>query len=315
MNKEKKKFIRRKAGLAALRGICLLVSIFPFKVSLFLGRYLGFIWYLVSYNHKKTAFNSLGIAFNRTKTKKELKDIVKSSFMYMGEAGLELLSYKKYPNLSRSRVTIVGKENLEKALLKGKGIIGVSAHLGNFPLMALRLYQEGFKINVMARPMRDRQTGEFLWGICRSIGMNIILSYPKKKAIFNSLRALKNNEIITIQMDQNFGTGGVWVKFFGKLAATPVGPVTLALRSGASIVPMFIIRDKPGQHTLFIEKELKLEKAACQEQTILLNVIKITKLIEAWVYLYPGLWSWIHKRWKSRPGKEAYETKFKVQKD
>lgn len=317
MDKEKKKIVRRKTGIIALHFICAIVKVLPFRMVLFLGQGLGLIWFAVSSRHKKRGLDSLKTAFGNEE--KELKKILKKSFKYMGEQSLELLSLAKdKKNIRKNvkkRVRIKGIENLRRVLEKGRGVVGVSAHLGNFPLMAIRLKEEDLNVNVMARPMRDSETGDFLWGLCRKIGLNIILSYPRRKAIFESLKALKRNEIITIQMDQNFGTGGVWVKFFGKLAATPIGPVTLAMRSEASLLPIFIVREGPGRHTVFIEKEVDLQRGASNEEAVFLNAMKITNIIEEWVKSYPELWSWIHRRWKSRPTQEDYNMKFKVQKD
>lgn len=314
MDKERKKLLRRKAGWILLRSCSLIIKVLPLRCALYAGRVFGLLGFRVFLRHRRVALESLDIAFPQ-KNLEERKYIARKCFEIIGEGGWEVLSFVNHPKHIKERVSIVGKQNLENALKKGKGVIGVSAHLGNFPLMCLRLIEEGFVINTLARPMRDEKTGEFIHKLRTDTGIKTIFSYPRRAAIFGSLGALSNNEVIIIQMDQNFGTGGVWVKFFGKLAATPVGPIVLALRSGAALVPMFIVRNAPGKHTIYIERQVPLEQKDDKDEAILVNAIKFTKIIESWVRKYPQMWSWIHRRWKSRPNPKVYSLKYKVQKD
>ncbi len=315
MDKEKKKILKRKAGWVLLRFSSWLIRFLPLKLILFTGRTFGALGYIFSVRHRKIALDSLRIAFSGEKSPLEIKRIAKDCFRFMGEASWEMFYFLNNPQRIKEKVEIKGIENLRKALKKGKGVIALTAHFGNFPLMCLRLKEEGFVVNTMARPLRDEKAGSFIHRLRSATGVKTIFSYPKREAVFNSLRALANNEILVIQMDQNFGTGGVWVRFFGKLAATPIGPIVLALRSKASIVPMFIVRERGAQHSVFIEEEVPLEVREDKDETILVNAIKFTKIVEDWIRRYPGLWGWIHRRWKSRPSEKVYNLKFKVQKN
>ncbi len=314
-DKEKKKILRRKAGWVFMRSAFFLIKFLPFKVILLLGRLSGKLGYRLSARHRKITLDSLKIAFDGQKQAEERERLAKNSFIFMGQTSWELLYLLRKPEAVNQRVDIVGLDNLKAALDKGKGVIGLTAHLGNFPLLCLRLRREGFPVNVMARPMRDEKAGDFVQRLRTQAGIKTVLSYPRKRAVFDSLKVLNDNEILVIQMDQNFGTGGVWVKFFNRLAATPVGPVIMALRANAAVVPMFIVNKKEGFHTIFIQPEISLVKREDKDETVLLNTIKITNLIEGWVRKYPHLWSWVHRRWKSRPNKKTCELKFKVQKD
>jgi KDO2-lipid IV(A) lauroyltransferase len=93
----------------------------------------------------------------------------------------------------------------------------------------------------------------------------------------------------------------VFVNFFGREAATATGPVVLALRTEAPIVPLFIVRGKDNRHKIIIEEPLEIEKKDTQEETLRFNIQKITSVIEFYIRKYPQEWGWIHRRWKSRP--------------
>ena len=314
MDKEKKKFIRRRIGWVLLKTTASVIKIVPFRFILYAGRVFGLLGYFFARRHRKIALEGLSMAFSDDKSFRQIKKIARRCFEFMGESSWELFYFLKKPAMVKERVEIVGKHNLVKALEKKKGVIVVSAHFGNFPVMCLKLKNEGFPVNAIARPMRDEKTGDFIHKLRVDAGIKTILSYPKKESVFGTLRALGDNEIVVIQMDQNSGTGGVWVNFFNRLAATPVGPIVLGIRSQAALVPVFIVRNGTGRHTVFIEEEVELEKTQDKDETVLVNAIKFTKIIENWIRNYPEMWGWIHRRWKSRPDKKAYNIKYKVQK-
>ena len=102
-------------------------------------------------------------------------------------------------------------------------------------------------------------------------------------------------------MDQNFGTGGVWVKFFGKLAATPVGPIILALRTNATIVPGYIFKETKRKHCIRFFSPQELIRTEEKEETVLLNTIQFTRMTEEWIRCVPQQWGWVHRRWKHQP--------------
>jgi KDO2-lipid IV(A) lauroyltransferase len=231
----------------------------------------------------------------------------------MAHSGLEVFYFLKNQHRLNA-VRLEGRQYLEDALRQGRGVIGVSAHLGNFPLMALKLAKEGYPVNVILRPLRDPQIGECIYNMCAQGGVKTILSYPREEVVANTIKALRNKELIIVQMDQNFGTGGVWVDFFGKLAATPVGPIVFSLRTKAVLLPIYIIREGIGRHCIKILPPLTLERTSDVRETILLSAAKITKIIEGWIRQNPEHWFWIHRRWKSRPSDIIKKAKFKIHK-
>lgn len=311
MNKESKKIIRRKVGGTALKVFASFSKMLPLRCNYILGNILGSLAYLALVKHRRTALDSLSTAFPEMSLK-EKKKITHFYFIFMAQSTFELLCYVKNPHYLKN-IRIEGKEHLEAALGKKKGVLLLTAHLGNFPLMLFKLAREGFPVNIVARPMRDKDTDTYIGNLRTKGGVTTILSYPRKTCISEILRALRNNELVVIQMDQNFGTGGVWVKFFDKLAATAVGPVTLALRTKAAIVPVYMVRENKGKHCLKIFSQEETIEKKDRDESILLNVIKLTRIIEGWVRKFPSQWAWIHRRWKSRPTEEVKKTRFRIE--
>jgi KDO2-lipid IV(A) lauroyltransferase len=259
------------------------------------------IGFLAAGKIRNIAKNSLELAFEDSLTKAEKDKIAKDSFRYMVEGGFELLYCIEHPEYINQIVDIKGKDHLDEALSHNRGVIAVTAHFGNFPIMQFRLAQAGYNVNSIIRHMRDKMADEYFLRKRNKVGVKTIYTEPRSTCVLQSARSLKGNEVLFILLDQNFGTGGVFVDFFGKKAATATGPIILAQRTKAVIMPMFIVHNNQGRHTLFIEPEFKLEENDNKEKTILLNIQRLTGIIEKYIRQYPAEWSWIHRRWKTRP--------------
>lgn len=309
------KKIRKTIGSAA--GYCLVhllifvIRILPGFFVLAMGRSTGWLCYVCLRRHRKSAFESLKTAFG-DKTENSLR-IIKNSFIYMGEVLFETLFYSVRKPDSKPLIEIKGIENMQRAAAAGKGVICTTAHMGAFPLIMYALHQHGYEAYNMLRPLRNRFLTDTAARLMSGCGVIPVFSYPRRTAIFESLRALKKNGLLAMVVDQNYGTGGVWVDFFGKLAAAPTGPVVLAQRSGAVILPVYIRRIGPGRHVIVIEEEFKLIEDEDNDKAILLNVAALTKKIQGWIEEEPEAWAWIHKRWKSRPDENDLMQKYKVQ--
>ncbi|UCG35151.1 MAG: lysophospholipid acyltransferase family protein [Candidatus Omnitrophota bacterium] len=312
MKKEQRKMFRRRIGYYALRIFTFLNSKVPLGWSYFMGASLGTIAYGTLFRHRHIALECLSVAFPKLSVR-ERKRIARHFFIFLAQGSFECLYFLRKPKML-DNIRIEGKEHLDKALQNKRGVMMITGHLGNFPLLSMKLVQEGYPVHFVTRPMRDPKAGDYLHTLRTAAGVKTIFSYPRKECVNGIIQAMRNNEIVIIQMDQNFGTGGVWVNFFGKLAATPVGPIVFALRTNASIVPAYIVRESMGKHCVKILPQEELIKKEDKDETVLLNTIKISRIIERWVREFPSQWGWIHRRWKSRPSEKVKNLKFKIEK-
>lgn len=302
--KDRMKIFKRDMARYGLFFCSSWITRLPYSLVKGVTRVLIAIGFCVTIRLKQISRESLRIAFGQTKNKKEIEDIVRKCFDNFGKGMVELMYFMAHPAMIKEKVMIDGKEHLDRALQGGKGAILVSAHFGNFPLMLLRLAQEGYKINAIIRPARDAEIEKYFIRQRTQLGLNTIYSQPRKQCVDNAIRALRNNELVFIPLDQNFGNGaGVFVEFFGQQAATATGPVVFAQRTGAPILPMFIIRENDDDHRILIELPLVLEIRDSDEEMMRVNVAKITQLIEKYIRKYPHEWGWMHRRWKSKPSK------------
>ena len=298
--KKKTKGIKRFFARLGLHTCSLIIRVMPGAMLYGFARQAARFTYLVAGKHRKIALEGLQTAFGKEKTPEEIKHIAQECFIFMAKSGLELIYLMERPNLIRGKVDLVGKNNLDAALKKGKGIILISAHFGNFPLMMSKLSIEGYPISGIMRYMRDEKAEKIFSEKRKKLGIKTIYSQPRKTCVENSIRVLRNNELLFIPLDQNFGTGGIFVDFFGRKAATATGPVILALRTKAAILPCFIIRGKDDRHKIIFEPEFNLGKGSTVQETVVINIQRLTDIIESYIRRYPAEWGWIHRRWKSQ---------------
>ncbi len=264
------------------------------------SRFFIFVGYAFIPYQKNVSKESLQIAFPE-KSEKEINGIVKDCFSNLGRGMIELIYLMEHPELIKGKAVFEGKEHLDRALSEGKGVILVSAHFGSFPLMLMRLAQEGYKVNAIIRPVRDEVAEKFFSDKRKRLGINTIYAHQRKQCVDTSIRVLRDNQTVFIPLDQHFGSaGGVFVDFFGQQAATATGPVVFAQRTQSPILPVFIVRQPDDTHKIIIDQAITIEEKATDDETVRFNVQKITNVIERYIRQYPQEWSWMHRRWKAK---------------
>jgi KDO2-lipid IV(A) lauroyltransferase len=298
--KIRKSFSRFAAWLGI--NICsLIVKVLPASCLYAFAKNIAALAYIFAKKQKKIALDSLSVAFGKEKSAQEIEKIAKDCFTYIAKSAVELMFFFDKPLALKNLVQIQGKENLDQALEQGRGVILVSAHFGNFPLLLGRLAVEGYKAGGIMKPMHDARMEKIFLKKREKFGVRTIYSQPRNACVNSTINALRNNELVFIPIDQNFGTNGVFVDFFGEKAATATGPVILAQRTKAALIPCFILRQPNDHHTIIFEPELELEEGRDAQDVILVNIQKLTDIIESYIRKYPAEWGWIHRRWKSKP--------------
>jgi len=251
---------------------------------------------------KKICKKNLYVVYGERKTAEEYEFMTKLCFNNFGQAMIDMLYYVNRSEELLKELSFHGEEHLVKAQEKGNGVVCVTAHLGSFPLMFMGLVQKGYKVNVIIRPMRDKDFSEFMFGLSSKWGINMIQTIPKKEFIRKTLACLQRNELLFILLDEVAPEGaGIDVDFLNCRVTRSVGPVLFHERIGSAIVPMFIVKNESGRFNIFIEKELDVEKDLGSEENTIRNISALSRIIESFVKKYPLQWGgWLNKRWASK---------------
>ncbi len=288
------------ASVLAVWSVLKVAGCLPWKWAQIFGRLLGELAYRSSRKYRRITLSNLKLAFGTDKEKSQLSGIARETCVNLGKGLCEALgSIHVTQNRMRKLVKLNGKENLDLALESGKGVIAFSAHLGSFALMGIRLAAEGYPFSFILRDPESKQVARIFRYVAGQKGVGIISAMPRKKAIAESLKHLRQNRIVCILGDQRELHSGVSVDFFGHPAGTATGPVVLAMRTGASIVPMFSVREPGDSHTVMIEPAFELVLSGDKEKDTYVNTAMLSKIVEDYVARYPSQWFWLHERWKN----------------
>ncbi len=284
-----------------LKSAIWLINAMPWRMVYSFARGMArFAWFIRLYH--QTVFKNLNLAFEKEKSKEELKRIAKETYHNLARYGVELLRcYRLSQETINKMFTIEGSENLDRALAKGKGVMTISGHLGNFMLMGTKLAKEGYPLGALYREVRDKKVARLIKDMQRGLDIHSIPALPAHRAVRESLKWLRENKILFLQQDRNFfeDKGAIWVDFFGQPAATAPGTVILAKRSGAVLLPIFVVRKEGNEgYTIVIDPPVELELTGDKERDILINTQKFTKIIENYVRKYLTQYFWIYKRWR-----------------
>ncbi|MBU1087836.1 MAG: hypothetical protein KKD05_10020 [Candidatus Omnitrophica bacterium] len=299
-----KKIIKKKVvSLLSVLGLQVLIGTIRFSprgIAYFVGSILSRVYYFCANKNRKIALMNLNRAMGDSFSSAELKLIAKQSFNTMGHIVLDTVRYKDFSKQQlAASIEIQGIEHLERALSKGKGVIGASAHLGSFTLMGGMLTSLGYKSTFVARHARNKRVEKIMMGFCRQAGQKVIFNRPIVTCMRRCIQTLSRNHVLIIEMDQNFGTEGLQINFFGRAAKVASGPIKLALSTKAALVPMFIVRKKDNNHILKIEPQVELDISGDMERDVKVNLQNTIDIIEKYIRQYPGQWvNWIHKQWE-----------------
>lgn len=258
----------------------------------------GCVYYLLP-EYRNITIDNLDLALGKEKSPKEIRNIAKAVFKNIGKSAAELVNFPKInENNIADFVTLKNRQILDEAFSKGKGIIIITAHIGNWELMAAALRLNNYPGVTVGRRIYFDKYDNYLNYLRKTHDVNVIYRDDSPRKI---LKVLKENRIVGIVADQDVDSvEGVFVNFFGRPAYTPAGPAAIAKTSGAALIPVFIIR-KNGRHELVIEEPIELADTGDKPGDIIKNTQKWSDVVESYIKRYPEQWVWMHKRWKTKP--------------
>jgi KDO2-lipid IV(A) lauroyltransferase len=301
---EKKKFslgrcVKIHLGYLLFRFSTFCVKCLPVESLASVGEKLGFLAFHLLRRWRRVASANLNLALGKEKSKDEIHWICRELFKNIGRDMLEIYRSPKFKDsYFKTLVTFEGMEHLSHALNQGKGVIALSGHLGNFALMGVRLAREGYPTSIVIRDPENPKIAKVITSLRDAVRLETIHDEPRMVCVSRCLKALKENRILLLVIDQNAPVTEAWVDFFGYLVPTFKGPVLFSMRTGAPILPMFMRRNSNNLHQITIHPPFTLSISGNAEQDITSNTARFTKLIEAAIREYPEQWFWIYRRFK-----------------
>lgn len=291
---------RKKLNRLSLTWISRLIRFFavfvPYTFGVYAGAGLGIAVYYLLPRERRRAMAHLSMVFPNESTAK-VRRLARGCFMHLGKSLLEVMLMT--PGRLGRVVDIRGEENLRNALSRGKGVIFVTGHIGNWELMGHAVAALS-SLSVVAAPIEPDAVNDMIVRLRAGMGVRSILR-GQPGSSRELIRVFKENRILGILIDQDTDVDGAFVNFMGRPSWTPTGAASMAIKFGAPVVFGYIRRNEDNRHTVIIEGPLEIIRSGDNEKDVLANTAMFTRKIEDSIMSKPEQWVWMHRRWRRQP--------------
>jgi KDO2-lipid IV(A) lauroyltransferase len=269
----------------------------PKSIICFLGNLLGILMYYIDYPHRRIVRRNLKFVYPEW-ADGEVRRVSRRVFQNLGITILEILQMAFFCKEDFLRnIRIKGEEHLLNAVERGKGIVIISAHLGNWEAASLFApCYFGLPVTSVARKIESGIVNRWILKLRTRFGNSII---EKGGALPEMTNTLRSGKILALLIDQGTTKSeGVELEFFGKKVTVTPAAAMLALRCKSPVLPVCCIREEDHKLAIIIEPPVELVKTGDLRDDLKTNTQIMTNVIEKAVRKYPDQWLWLHKRWK-----------------
>ncbi|KAB2647284.1 MAG: lipopolysaccharide heptosyltransferase II [Verrucomicrobia bacterium] len=278
---------------ALYRALSALLCALPLTAVFRLGWALGSLAYWVAPPYRRLVLHNLTIAFGREKSPAELRALARKHFATLGA---NIFSNVKLPTLTadeiRAVVTVEGLETLQEGSKIGCGYVMVISHLGSWEMFAqLSPIFFGCKVGTIFQALSNPHIDAEVRRDRARLGLEL---FERKAGFIKAGQFMREGGAVGILMDQHAGDAGLWCPFFGRLASTTTLPATLALRTGAWLVPAAVHTAGVARWHCIIQPPVPTNGEDADAITARLNPV-----LEAQIRHQPADWFWVHNRWKT----------------
>jgi len=292
---------------ALLTALSKFLNLWPHRGRVVLGAGLGWVWFNLLRFRRDTVLENLRLAFGDEKSEAEIKEIARKNFRHYGLTLVEILQSLTWTQEDyRQRVPAHGIEHLQAAIAKGKGVFGLTCHLGNWEWVIGAVMARGIPGDVVVKHSKNPSLDRLLTRYRQNMGIGVFFESGTARDI---LRSLSKGRLVGFILDQFMGPPiGLPVKFFGKPAGTAIGLALLTEKKDAPIVPIYSYRDQDDRLITVIDPELEMpEFSANREDRLYEKTQYYNDMMEARIRQHPDQWLWLHRRWKAYRGEPRWK--------
>lgn len=252
----------------------------------------------IATRHFRLVCSDIATALQLDQQSDQVRHIAYGSYRNFGEI---IGEFFRLPSMTaeqlRAWARLEGIEHLEKALESGKGVILLTAHLGNWEICGTLMGLSGYQTTAITREQQDTALTEMLQRVRRTHGLHLVSVHDIRTCI----QVLKRNECLGILGDLDSATPAAFVQVFGRPAATYFGTAYLARLSGATILPIFDERQPDHTHIVRIGPPIPQVATGDRQRDLFYTTIRTQQVIEQEIRRRPADWYWLGQRWRTRP--------------
>ena len=276
-----------------------ILKVIPLSWHYKVARGFAHLAYILDKRHTKVAWVNLNIAFGDSKTSKEKKELILSSYENLFIVAIETILMQ---GVSKEKLLeMVEWENEEillEAINSGKPITFFTGHYCNWELGILAIGAKYLPLSIVGRPLDWKWADNILKATREQFGVKLI---PKKGAMKHLIKEIKNGKAIGIAVDQNTASkDGLLIDFFGKEARHTPAISILARKFDTIIIPVFDYRVGIGKYKVKFFEPIEIKKSKSVDDDILALTQAQAKITQKIIEDEPKFWLWLHSRWKNR---------------
>jgi Kdo2-lipid IVA lauroyltransferase/acyltransferase len=257
-----------------------------------LGQWFGFLAFAVLRIRRRVSLENCQCALALPPA--ETRRVVRQAYNHLCQGALEFLQLARLtPEAAQDLLGPAGIARLKALLAQGRGLLVLTAHLGNWDLLACAAALAGLKVNAVTRQIKTTWINRYWMRQRQHCGVRLL---PAQGSARQAFAALRRNEIVALVLDQH-DPSGVAVPFFNRPAATGLSLARLAHLSGAPVVPVFLLRQGQG-YILQVLDPLPLVNTGHRRLDHQTNTARFSLTLESVIRGYPSQWLWLHRRWK-----------------
>lgn len=283
-----------------------LLRALPLAWAMAIARGLSLVWYYLIPVRRRVARDNVARIYGQRLSAARQRQIVRGSFANACMYAVESLRMPGLtPALSTQLVRRHNMATIDGLLARGRGLIAVTAHIGNFDLCGTAQAVRGYPLHAIVKDVHWPPAQRFVAAVRAATGMGTL---PPRGARAQILQLLAANQIVAFVIDQHMAAHrAIDCTFMGLRAATTPAPVRFALATGAPVVPVVLVRDpRDGYHHLIVEDEFQLEAPyAAAAANVQHNTQRLNEIVARWVHTWPEQWLWLHRRWKLQDRSDA----------
>lgn len=297
--KKAKATLAHRAEFYAMRGTIKGLSALSWERAGAIGEKLGELGYRPLGIRKRVVERQIAAAFPEL-SHAEVIELARESYRHLGRSSIEtaLLGSIGRDGLNKLVETVEGWDLLEDAMARGKGLILVTGHMGNWELGGAYIATRGVPFDAIGRGMANPLFDEWLNSSREKMGIKMV---HDSEAVRRTPRSLRAGRAVGFVADQGvLGLASTFVPFFGRPAKTPRGAAVFALRFEVPVLFVVTIRKPNGRYRLVFEP-VEIAATGDKDRDVDAIVARYTQILERWVRLAPAQYFWQHRRWKRQP--------------
>ena len=276
-----------------------LFNLMPRDAAHFVGQWITLAaWKLIVKDQHKVRRHLL-MALGPRLTEAEMLDIGRDFYLHSARNFVDMMRFRRhYHDEIEPLMDVDGIEHLKRAYDRGRGVVGVTGHIGNYELMAVYLAAQGYRVAVIGRSLYESRLDRMLVENRAAMGLtNLTTTTPPRQI----LSWLKDGGFLGVLIDTDSSrVRGEFIPWFGRRAYTPTGQTILGLKAGAAFVPMVCLRTPDNRYRAVILPEIEYQPSDRSAADIRDITGQCVTSLEEVIRSNLSQWIWLHNRWRTR---------------